>query len=239
MTDSTKRSKSSKASKPDHKSKGGMEMATKDAKEIETEGVGKTDNKEVKDETKKARRSTRAKKEGEENQKPCAKSKPTGASQPEPKASRAKSQPGKPSEKTVKGKDVKRNNDKGKDDKNDKKASPAGDGPATWAGRWIPTEEPALSKFKAIQIAFNDGICHRVKGQSLLQSPFFKLCNAAFKSLSATAKMEDYIACAKMQVDKFLQEEAVSALTTFVFSSTDYPTCLNIRQTHIPKSFQV
>ena len=85
-------------------------------------------------------------------------------------------------------------------------------GPATWAGRWIPTEGVALTKFKAIQTAFNDNIAHRVKAQSSLQSPFFKVCNAAFKTLNANAEQGDYEACAKLQVEKFLATDNVSAL---------------------------
>ena len=82
--------------------------------------------------------------------------------------------------------------------------------PATWGGRWIPTEEPNLSRFRAIQVTFNELISPRVRCQSSLQSPFFKLCNGAFKTLNANATYDDHIACAQLQVEKFLGDDAVS-----------------------------
>lgn len=87
----------------------------------------------------------------------------------------------------------------------------------TWAGRWIPTEEGVpLLKFQAIRQVFNENIAARVKAQSSLQSPYFKICQQAFSSLNANdASYADYVACAKRQVEKFLSQENVRNWATY------------------------
>ena len=101
--------------------------------------------------------------------------------------------------------------DKKPADGNKRKSRKGQDKASTWAGRWIPSDPIALSKFQAIQSIFNECIAPKVRSQSSLQSPFFKVCNSAFKALSSTAKDEDYKACAKLQVEKFMADEQVRA----------------------------
>ena len=100
----------------------------------------------------------------------------------------------------------------------------------TWGGRWIPTEEGVpLLKFQAVRQVFNENIAGRVKAQSSFQSPFFKLCQQAFRSLNANdASYADYVACAKRQVEKFLSEENVRNCANYdvliFFVAENHPT---------------
>jgi len=79
----------------------------------------------------------------------------------------------------------------------------------TWAGRWVPTDPVALSKFESIKTVFYEKIAPKVKAPSTLQNAFFKLVNNAFKSLSPEARKKDYLACARKNVEKFLADEFV------------------------------
>ena len=83
---------------------------------------------------------------------------------------------------------------------------------ATWAGRWVPTEPVALCKMEAIKRVFTATIAEKVRSQSKLQSPFFRMCTIAFKQeglVDGVATQEDYIASAETQVEPFLKEESV------------------------------
>lgn len=79
----------------------------------------------------------------------------------------------------------------------------------TWAGRWIPSDPAALARFDAIRSVFTDFISRKVKAPSSLQNPFFTLCNTVFASLSPNAEKKEFVACAKLQVEKFLASEKV------------------------------
>ena len=79
----------------------------------------------------------------------------------------------------------------------------------TWAGRWIPSEPAALDRFDAIRSVFMDYIAPKVKAPSSLQNAYFTLCNTAFASLSPNAEKKEFVACAKLQVEKFLATEKV------------------------------
>ena len=84
----------------------------------------------------------------------------------------------------------------------------------TWAGRWIPEDPVGLSKYRAIRKVFEEALASKLKRQSAMQSPFYKLCGQAFreaKLVDGHAKYEDYVAVAELQVEPFLKDESVRA----------------------------
>ena len=102
----------------------------------------------------------------------------------------------------------------------------------TWAGRWIPEDPVGLSKYRAIRKVFEEALASKLKRQSAMQSPFYKLCGQAFreaKLVDGHAKYEDYVAVAELQVEPFLQDESVRAcapvntwLLLFFFLGLDF-----------------
>ena len=80
----------------------------------------------------------------------------------------------------------------------------------TWASRWVPTCPIALKKFESIRKVYEECCASKLRGQSTLQSPFFSQCTKAFASqnISDDAPMEDFIACAELQVDAFMASDA-------------------------------
>ncbi len=80
----------------------------------------------------------------------------------------------------------------------------------TWASRWVPTCPIALKKFDSIRKVFEECCASKLRSQSTMQSPFFTQCTKAFASqnISDDAPMEDFIACAELQVDGFLASDA-------------------------------
>ena len=85
--------------------------------------------------------------------------------------------------------------------------------PRTWGGRWIPQEDSSSQrKMLAIKGVWELCLQHKLVSQSSLQSPFYKLCNNAFRSAnidSDSTTMEQFKAVAELQVEVFLQGEAV------------------------------
>lgn len=79
----------------------------------------------------------------------------------------------------------------------------------TWASRWVPTCPIALKKFESIRKVFEECCAPKLRSQSTLQSPFFMQCTKAFASqnISDDAPMEDFIACAELQVDAFMASD--------------------------------
>ena len=195
----------------------GKETAPKKSKE-----ANKTESEVKESAPKRAKRSKKDEAKGAEDTAP-KKSKEANKTEPEVKesapkrAKRSKKDEAKGAEDTAPKKSMvdeaepNKSPDKKPADGNKRKSRKGQDKASTWAGRWIPSDPIALSKFQAIQSIFNECIAPKVRSQSSLQSPFFKVCNSAFKALSSTAKDEDYKACAKLQVEKFMADEQVRA----------------------------
>ena len=102
-------------------------------------------------------------------------------------------------------------------------AAPAKKTPATWAGRWLPTDPIAMKKFDAIRKVFNEACAPKIRSQSTLQSPFFMQCSKAFKSqeIADDAAIEEFIACAELQVDSFMKTERVRHLENLKLQRCD------------------
>ena len=208
--------KRAKRSKKDE-AKGAEDTAPKKSKE-----ANKTESEVKESAPKRAKRSKKDEAKGAEDTAP-KKSKEANKTEPEVKesapkrAKRSKKDEAKGAEDTAPKKSMvdeaepNKSPDKKPADGNKRKSRKGQDKASTWAGRWIPSDPIALSKFQAIQSIFNECIAPKVRSQSSLQSPFFKVCNSAFKALSSTAKDEDYKACAKLQVEKFMADEQVRA----------------------------
>lgn len=83
----------------------------------------------------------------------------------------------------------------------------------SWASRWIPTEDGLpLRKMTAVRQVFETFLQPKLVGQSTLQSPFFKLCSQAFRAQGIDHEgisVEQLVACAELQVEVFLKEDAV------------------------------
>ena len=106
---------------------------------------------------------------------------------------------------------------------------------ATWGGRWIPSDGPQKDRMMVIKSVFEEQLMHRLKGQSFFQSPFFKLCNAEFKArgLNNQSPYDDFVACARAQVDKFLSEPSVRVLAklcAFMGPLSCFPTAVKYRE---------
>lgn len=100
-------------------------------------------------------------------------------------------------------------NKRGKDEVEEKEAKQV----RTWGGRWIPQEESSSQrKMLAIKGVWEMCLQHKLVSQSSLQSPFYKLCNNAFRSANIDSEhttVEQFKAVAELQVEHFLQLDAV------------------------------
>lgn len=89
--------------------------------------------------------------------------------------------------------------------------------PKTWANRWIPSEEPALTRMMAIKKVFDEAIRHKIHRPSSAQSPFFTRCQRAFcdGGLNQESSYMDFVSLAELQVSDFLNSDCCSIFVTF------------------------
>lgn len=84
----------------------------------------------------------------------------------------------------------------------------------TWGGRWIPLEDGvALRKMKAVMQVWETALQNKFRSQSSLQSPFFKMCNNAFRAAEIDnddTPMEKFVEVAEHQVVPFTKDETFS-----------------------------
>ena len=83
--------------------------------------------------------------------------------------------------------------------------------PATWGGRWIPTDPIQKDKIMAIKKVFEELISPKVKCQSSLAPKFCTACNVAFVSqgLSEKSTFDEYVGVAEQQVKTFFAQDFV------------------------------
>ena len=84
----------------------------------------------------------------------------------------------------------------------------------TWGGRWIPVEDGlALRKRNAVIQVWEVFLQNKFNSQSSLQSPFFKMCNSAFRAAGIDhdeTPMEKFVEVAENQVVPFIKDETFS-----------------------------
>ena len=85
---------------------------------------------------------------------------------------------------------------------------------ATWAGRWVPSDPGQHTRMAAIKDVFDRFVAPKVRSQSTLAPPFFKVCTGAFKcqGLTESSCFDDYVASAELQVEGFMTMECVRCL---------------------------
>ena len=85
---------------------------------------------------------------------------------------------------------------------------------ATWAGRWVPSDPGQHTRMAAIKAVFDQFVGPKVRSQSTLASPFFKVCTGAFKTqgLTESTSYDDFVASAELEVEGFMKLECVRCL---------------------------
>lgn len=96
-------------------------------------------------------------------------------------------------------------------EKTQKDSPPPTDKPktATWAGRWWPSDDLGNKKFQAIRQVYMEFCAHKLRSQAALASVFFSQVSKAFqkKEIAAEAPLEEFIACAELEVDSFMASD--------------------------------
>lgn len=80
---------------------------------------------------------------------------------------------------------------------------------ATWAGRWWPSDDHGSKKFQAIRHVYMEFCAHKLRSQAALASSFFSQVSKALqkKEIAAEAPLEEFIACAELEVDSFMASD--------------------------------
>ena len=122
---------------------------------------------------------------------------------------------------TTKPKDGKDKKTKKEKDTAEKDAAPAAEKPktATWAGRWWPSDDLGSKKFQAIRHVYMEFCAHKLRSQSALASVFFTHVSKSFqkKEIAAEAPLEEFIACAELEVDSFMATDRARCSAYFHF----------------------